>query len=221
MLLYGACWLWNQERRYSARSPSWSSSPDEFLQKIEKCLVVLRELCQGRFPVFGFPDDGHAETVKGPNVDILAQVPAEAFVDPLLHLLSRIPREGQQEQLGRMQAAVCEPAGLGHDHRGLAAAGRGDNQVASFVGDHCPALLFGQWPAFDPVEVSLQPRQFVLNEYPVRFRSRAFRRHQGSVQLLQHPDGWMPRKLVRQRPRNPLTASSMVCTRADPAFMVT
>ena len=80
-----------------------------------------------------------------------------------------------------MQAAVCEPAGLGHDHRSLAAPGGGDNQVTPFVGDHRPALLFGQWPAFDSVEESLRPRQFVFDEYPVRFRSRAFRRPQESV----------------------------------------
>ena len=53
-----------------------------FFRRSRSAWLSSRELCQGRFPVFGFPDDGHAEAMKGPNVDILAQAPAEAFVDP-------------------------------------------------------------------------------------------------------------------------------------------
>ena len=58
----------------------------------------------------------------------------------------------QEKQFRRVPVTSMEkPAGLGDDHRGLAAAGCGDHQVAVLVDDDRPALLVGKRPRLNAV----------------------------------------------------------------------
>ena len=104
--------------------------------------MVLGHSGQCGAPAFRFADDRHAKTVERPNGDTVRHLVPETSANPLLELVPGIPREGQQQQFRRAAVASSnKPARFRDHHRGLAATGRGDHQVAVFVDDHRPALL--------------------------------------------------------------------------------
>ena len=78
---------------------------------------------------------------------------AETFADPLLHLVAGVACEGHEQEFGRAPVApLYEPAGLGHDHRSLAATGCGYDEVAVVVEDDGVALFLCEGHGFDRVE---------------------------------------------------------------------
>ena len=104
-------------------------------------------------PAFGLADDCQAQAVECADRHVPGCGGAEAFADALLHLVAGVACEGQEQQFGRAPVApLDEPAGLGHDDRGLAAAGSGHDQVAVVVEDDGVALFLGEGHGFDRVE---------------------------------------------------------------------
>jgi len=92
-----------------------------------------------------------------------------------------------------------EPAGLGHDDRGLAATGRGDNEVAALVNHDRPALLFRKRAGLDPVEELARAGKFFDDERLVGLRPGIGRRFQKLQNIPQHSDF----ESIRQRFRPP------------------
>ena len=90
-----------------------------------------------------------------------------------------------------------KPAGLGDDHRGLAAPGCGDHQVPVLVDDYCPTLLVGKRPRLNPVKELPQPGQFVCDKGAVRFCAQTI----GVFQKVQYRPQQSDFRGVRQRAR--------------------
>ena len=92
-----------------------------------------------------------------------------------------------------------EPACLCHDHRGLAAAGGGHDQIAVFVDDDSSSLLIAERPCLDAVEELPRTLQFVCDIGLVGLCAKAGRVMQKAPQPPQHEEFGGIRK---QRPAN-------------------
>ena len=126
---------------------------DNSLQQVEQRSVVLRRRGERRALPFGLADDRHAESVEGAHRHVARDCGVETLGHPLFHLPAGVSGEGEQQKLGRCAIPLSyKPARLGHDDRGLAAAGRGDHKVPSLVDDDRPALLFRERVGLDLVE---------------------------------------------------------------------
>ena len=182
------------------------------LEQVEQCPVVLGRRGERRALPLGFADDRHAEAVEGAHRHVARDRGAEAFAHPLFHLPAGIAREGQQKQLGRLAIALSDkPSRLGHDDRGLAAAGRGDNEVPTLVDDDRPALLLRERAGLDPVEEVARTGQLVDDERLVGPRRGIARRVQKPQNVPQHSDFGS----IRQRFRPPRCEPAGNCPRLD------
>ena len=123
--------------QHGPREPTVSEQvDDDALQEFEQCAVALGGGCERGSLAVGLADDRQAQAVECTNGHAARRSWAEALADPLLHLVAGVACEGQEQQFGRAPvSSLDEPAGLGHDDRGLAAAGCGDDQVAVVVED--------------------------------------------------------------------------------------
>ena len=149
------------------------------LEEIEQRAVVFRRRGERRTLPFGFANDRHAQAVEGAHCHAAGDRGAETLVNPLIHFLAGVAREGQQKQLGRLAIPLPnEPACLGHDDRGLAASGRGDHEVPSLVDDDRAALRFRERAGLDPVEEFARADRLVDDERPVGLRPDIARRFQ-------------------------------------------
>ena len=84
------------------------------------------------------------------NGDVARRGGSEALADSFLHLLAGVARESQQQQLRRSpESPLDEPAGLGHDDRGLAAAAGGNDEIAAVVERDSPALYLRERSGLD------------------------------------------------------------------------
>ena len=109
--------------------PGGEQSGEDLLQQVDQRPVVFRGPGERRAPAFGPADDRHAEAVERPHRRAAGRLVPETAADAFVELVPGVPCEGEQEQFRRApEASQDEPAGLGDDHRGLAAAGRGDHE---------------------------------------------------------------------------------------------
>ena len=171
---------------------------NDALEQVDQRLFVFSRLGQCRAPAFGFTDDRHAQAVERPDCHAGRRFVAETLADPHFHLVPGVLRKRQEQQFRRAPVTSMEkPAGLGDDHRGLAAAGRGDHQIAVLVDDDRPALLVGKRPRLNPVEELPQPGQFVCDKGAVRFCPQTI----GVFQKVQYRPQRSDFRGVRQRVR--------------------
>ena len=120
---------------------------------MDKRTVILGHPGDGRALAFDCANDCKAQAVEGADRNVLCCILTKPFANPLFHLLPGIPCEGQQQQFGGMPiASLQQPARFGRNHRGLAAAGRSDDQVSVIIDDDGLALFFSEGPFLNPIE---------------------------------------------------------------------
>ena len=169
------------------------------LEQVEQRPVVLSRRSECRALPFGFTDDRHAEAVEGAHRHVACNRGAEALLHPLFHFPAGVSCEGKQQFGGLKVRLSDEPTGLGHDDRGLAAACRGDNEVAALVDHNRQALLFRERAGLDPVEELARTGQLTDHERLVGLRPSIAR----SFQKLQNAPKHSDFGSIRQRLRPP------------------
>ena len=120
---------------------------DGIFQQTNQRLIICGRLSQRRAPALHFADDREAQAMESAHRYALRRVAVEPLADPFLHFLAGVPCKSHQQQLRRAPvASMQQPARFGHNHRSLAAAGGGDDQVSVIIDNDCLALLLGERP---------------------------------------------------------------------------